>query len=146
MRAPKRMDMLLMESKEKSLFWGFLFHYSGLGPSPVVLRLQVKVPGAETVLVLRHIPAFSPETHSFHFQASALLQAGFVFQLDFAAGSDHSLPRQGAGRLAMQQIRDVAVVHGVTRRGRDLRVSRDLSFRNGTNRLAEGGVALGAFG
>src|SRR5581483_3639852 len=107
--------------------------------------MLIEFPGAEAVLVGGDVDALADEMDAFHFEAHALLEAGFVLELDFAAGADYTLPGE-AVVAAAEEGGDVAVIEGVAGGGGDLAVGRDFAFRNRADRFAEGVVALGAFG
>jgi hypothetical protein len=95
--------------------------------------------------VRRDIDALADEAHAFHFEPRELFEAGLELQLDLAARADHSLPGQVA-MPAAQQRGHVPVIERIAGGGRDLAVGRHLALRNLADRLAEGRVALLAFG
>src|ERR1019366_3164999 len=84
-------------------------------------QVSLELPSAEAVLVLGHVHATAAKTHALQFQPRALFQAGFVFQLDGAAGAHHALPRQPVPLLA-QQLRHLPVKQRVPGGGRHLAV------------------------
>ncbi len=52
----------------------------------------LEFPAAETVLVLGHVDALAAEANTLHFEARALFEAGFEFQLDCATRAHDPLP------------------------------------------------------
>ena len=79
------------------------------------------------MLVLGHVHALAAEAHAFEFQACALREARFEFELNLPAGAHHPLPRQRIA-LAPQQLRHVTVIQRVAGGGREERRLNSILF------------------
>jgi hypothetical protein len=88
----------------------------------------------ELVLMLLHPDTGSMESDAFGFQAEALFQAIFARERDFAAGSDHSMPRQTA--CTPERPDHLTGTTGEAGRARDVAIGGDSAPGNFTNSIA----------
>lgn len=94
------------------------------------------------MFVRGHIDALAMKLYAFRLQTPALLQPGVATKLDLATRTDHTLPGQAAGKLALEEFRHSAVVKRVSGRGSNLAVSGNTAAWQAAQNAIEGLIAL----